>query len=97
MNSIVKKEQRNRALNTHWVRNAGAVFGAYPTNAPITRRSTVAGLALSAAPMALLAGADNANAQAKQTMPEKSLYKRLGGVFAIAAVVDHFSDGHSPR
>jgi hemoglobin len=24
--------------------------------------------------------------------PEKSLYDRLGGVFAIAAVVDHFSD-----
>lgn len=25
-------------------------------------------------------------------MPDKSLYDRLGGVFAIAAVVDHFSD-----
>ena len=25
-------------------------------------------------------------------MPEKSLYDRLGGIFAIAAVVDHFSD-----
>ncbi len=25
-------------------------------------------------------------------MPEESLYDRLGGVFAIAAVVDHFSD-----
>lgn len=25
-------------------------------------------------------------------MPEKSLYERVGGVFAIAAVVDHFSD-----
>ncbi len=25
-------------------------------------------------------------------MEEKSLYERLGGVFAIAAVVDHFSD-----
>jgi hemoglobin len=25
-------------------------------------------------------------------MQEKSLYERLGGVFAIAAVVDHFSD-----
>src|SRR6187551_3395880 len=24
--------------------------------------------------------------------PDKSLYERLGGVFAIAAVVDHFSD-----
>src|SRR4249919_3910395 len=58
----------------------------------ITRRSVAAGLALTAAPMAVLAAADNAYAQAKQTMPEKSLYERLGGVFAIAAVVDHFSD-----
>ena len=29
--------------------------------------------------------------QAAQTT-EKTLYERLGGVFAIAAVVDHFSD-----
>jgi hemoglobin len=55
----------------------------------ITRRSVVAGLALTAAPRAV---ADNAYSQAAQTMPEKSLYERLGGVFAIAAVVDHFSD-----
>ena len=55
----------------------------------ITRRSVVAGLALAAAPMAVVAQADNANAQAK---PEKTLYDRLGGVFAIAAVVNHFSD-----
>ena len=61
-------------------------------SASITRRILVAGLTLVAAPMALLAGANNAYAQAKQTMPEKSLYERLGGVFAIAAVVDHFSD-----
>jgi hemoglobin len=57
----------------------------------ITRRSAVVGLTLTAAPVAV-AGADNAYAQAKQTKPEKSLYERLGGVFAIAAVVDHFSD-----
>ena len=57
----------------------------------ITRRSMVAGLALSVSPITL-AGADKAYAQAKQTTPEKSLYERLGGVFAIAAVVDHFSD-----
>ncbi len=25
-------------------------------------------------------------------MPDQSLYERLGGVFAIAAVIDHFSD-----
>jgi hemoglobin len=46
----------------------------------------VAGLTLTAASVAVVAGADNAGAQ------EKSLYERLGGVFAIAAVVDHFSD-----
>ena len=54
----------------------------------VTRRSVVAGLALTA-PVAALVGAETANAQPK---PEKSLYERLGGVFAIAAVVDHFSD-----
>jgi hemoglobin len=55
----------------------------------ITRRSVVAGLALAAGPVAL---ATDAYAQAKKGAPEKSLYERLGGVFAIAAVVDHFSD-----
>ena len=64
---------------------------AQDTLTSITRRSLVAGLALSASPIAL-AGADNASAQTKQTTPEKNLYERLGGVFAIAAVVDHFSD-----
>jgi hemoglobin len=44
----------------------------------ISRRSVVAGLALTAAPVAVLAGANSAYAQAKQTMPEKSLYERLG-------------------
>jgi hemoglobin len=58
----------------------------------ITRRNVVAGLALAAAPVAAFAGANNAYAQVKQAVPEKSLYERLGGVFAIAAVVDHFSD-----
>jgi hemoglobin len=57
----------------------------------ISRRSVVAGLALTAAPVAL-AGNSQAYAQAQQTTPDKSLYDRLGGVFAIAAVVDHFSD-----
>jgi hemoglobin len=51
-------------------------------------RTILAGLALATACMGLLASADGAYAQAK----EKSLYERLGGVFAIAAVVDHFSD-----
>jgi hemoglobin len=62
------------------------------TVSTLTRRSAVAGLALTAAPMAVLAQADKARAQAQQTTAEKSLYERLGGVFAIAAVVDHFSD-----
>lgn len=56
-----------------------------------TRRIVVAGLAATAATTAVLA-ADNAHAQATQSTPEKSLYERLGGVFAIAAVVDYFSD-----
>ena len=56
----------------------------------ITRRSAVAALALAASPIAL-AGSDSAYAEADQTT-EKSLYERLGGVFAIAAVVDRFSD-----
>jgi hemoglobin len=65
----------------------------------VSRRIVVAGLALSAAPAGVLAGTDRVYAQAKQmapaakqATPEKSLYERLGGVFAIAAVVDHFSD-----
>src|SRR5471030_1169142 len=57
----------------------------------VTRRSVATGLALTAASVAVLADADLAYA-AKETVPEKSLYERLGGVFAIAAVVDHFSD-----
>src|SRR6185369_763713 len=69
---------------------------AHARSTSISRRGVVAGLALAAAPM-VLAGADNAYAQskeapAKETKPDKSLYERLGGVFAIAAVVDHFSD-----
>jgi len=52
----------------------------------ITRRGAVAGLTLVAASVAVSVGADRVAAQ------EKSLYERLGGVFAIAAVVDHFSD-----
>jgi hemoglobin len=57
-----------------------------------TRRTVVAVLSLIVAPVTVLTGADNAQAQEKKTMSDKSLYERLGGVFAIAAVVDHFSD-----
>ena len=59
---------------------------AMPKSTSITRRSAVAMLALAAAP-AILPRADYAYAQA-----DKSLYERLGGVFAVAALVDHFSD-----
>ncbi|MEP7213122.1 MAG: group 1 truncated hemoglobin [Acidobacteriota bacterium] len=47
-------------------------------------RSLVMAMALTAI---LIGGATQAKAQT-----EKSLYDRLGGVFAISAVVDHFSD-----
>jgi hemoglobin len=57
----------------------------------ISKRSVVTGLALTGGLMALT-GADNAYAQGQQATSDKSLYDRLGGVFAIAAVVDHFSD-----
>ena len=71
---------------------ANEVTTAQPVSSSITRRIVVAGLALTAAPMTVFGSVDNAHAQATQTTPEKSLYDRLGGVFAIAAVVDHFSD-----
>jgi hemoglobin len=68
------------------------------TTNSITRRRMVAGLAVAATPGGLT-GTNSAYAQADQkTKPEnqakseKSLYDRLGGVFAIAAVIDHFSD-----
>ena len=55
------------------------------TSMSITRRCVVA--ALAAAPVAALSRANYA-----QAATGKSLYERVGGVFAIAAVVDHFSD-----
>jgi hemoglobin len=56
---------------------------AVPTS--MTRREVVAGLALTV-PLAV------ALANCAEAQSGKSLYERLGGVFAIAAVVDHFSD-----
>jgi hypothetical protein len=53
-----------------------------------TGRSVVIGLLLA---LAAFLGTHDAHAKAKSA-PEKSLYERLGGIFAIAAVVDHFSD-----
>ena len=58
-------------------------------SAVVTRRDLVAGLAPAATVVAVLAAAESAHGQ---PAPEKSLYERLGGVFAIAAVIDHFSD-----
>ena len=56
------------------------------------RKAAAAGLALTAASAVLVAGAAKGRAQGTQGTAVKSLYERLGGVFAIAAVVDHFSD-----
>ena len=58
---------------------------------PLTRRSVVAGLAVAAAPVTLTR-TNKAYAQAQQSKADKTLYDRLGGIFAIALVVDHFSD-----
>ena len=63
-----------------------------PVRTSITRRRAAAGLALTAVPVTALAAANKAFAQTKPPTVEKSLYDRLGGAFAIAAVVDHFSD-----
>jgi hemoglobin len=62
------------------------------TRQSVLARWMLAGLMLTGLLVGALASMDNAYAQAKDTAPEKSLYERLGGVFAIAAVVNHFSD-----
>ena len=84
--------QSSHLASSRSVVRAKEVATSQTVSASITRRSVVAGLALAAAPASVLAAADDAHTQDKQTVPEKSLYERLGGVFAIAAVVDHFSD-----
>jgi hemoglobin len=63
-----------------------------PISPAPTRRSVAKGLAATAAATAVAAQVANAAAPAKPAAPAKSLYERLGGVFAIAAVIDHFSD-----
>ena len=55
----------------------------------LSRRDVVTGLTLTAASVAALAAAGRAGVALAQ---DKSLYERLGGIFALAAVVDHFSD-----
>jgi hemoglobin len=84
--------QSSHSASSHSVVRAKEAAKPQTVSTSLTRRNVVAGLALAAAPVTVLAAADNAHAQDKQTLPEKSLYERLGGVFAIAAVVDHFSD-----
>lgn len=57
-----------------------------------SRRQSLQGLALVGATASLGAPALTHRVAAAAEKNEKSLYDRLGGVFAIAAVVDHFSD-----
>ena len=79
--------QSSHSASTRSVIRAKEVAKSQTVSTSITRRSVVAGLAMTAAPITVLTAAGNARAQDKQTLPEKSLYERLGGVFAIAAVV----------
>ena len=51
----------------------------------------IKGIAMVPAALLLVSAFVTSSAQAAP-QAEKSLYERLGGVFAIAAVVDHFSD-----
>lgn len=60
-----------------------------PVDSPSATRRTVVEGAGAVAATAALAGTQGACAT---TQAEASLYDRLGGVFSIAAVVDHFSD-----
>ena len=57
-----------------------------------SRRQSLQGLALVGAGASLGAPVVSHRVAAAAEKSEKSLYERLGGVFAIAAVVDHFSD-----
>ena len=55
--------------------------------------SLLVALSLAAAPVAFAQDREGAKAKAHETkVAKQSLYERLGGVFAIAAVVNHFSD-----
>lgn len=56
------------------------------SRALVTRRTVMEGAGLLVAATITTAG------EAAAAEPEPPLYERLGGVFAIAAVVDHFSD-----
>ncbi|MGN6486668.1 MAG: group I truncated hemoglobin [Devosia sp.] len=60
------------------------------TKPEISRRGLVAGFALSTAALAVFGAGERASAA--DLGADASLYERLGGIFAIAAVVDYFSD-----
>jgi hemoglobin len=64
-----------------------------PTEPGLTRRVALAGAAaLVGAGIVGVTGADAQSDDATATAEEPSLYDRLGGIFAIAAVVNRFSD-----
>ena len=64
-----------------------------PAEPGLTRRVALAGAAgLVGAGIVGVAGAHAQSDDATATAEEPSLYDRLGGIFAIAAVVDRFSD-----
>ncbi len=64
-----------------------------PAEPGLTRRVALAGAAgLVGAGIVGAAGADAQSDDATAAAEEPSLYDRLGGIFAIAAVVDRFSD-----
>jgi hemoglobin len=93
----LRKKFRNvfsRAASDEWLNSMEAVVSESPkTNeTSATRRTVVEGASagLLAASMTGVAGC--ATAAADQEGAAGSLYQRLGGVFPIAAVVDHFSD-----
>jgi hemoglobin len=77
--------------------NGGTAMESKPT---IDRRRTLKGMAAVGASAALAAGGQAAPLAAAQEegtpegagSAEPSLYERVGGIFAIAAVVDRFSD-----
>ncbi len=62
----------------------------------IDRRRTLKGIAAVGAGAALATGGPSTPVGARKNKPKEkkkpSLYERLGGIFAIAAVVDRFSD-----
>src|SRR3712207_8984515 len=70
-----------------------APSSAAPAEAGLTRRVALAGAAgLVGVGIVGTAGVDARQEDATAMAEEPSLYERLGGIFAISAVVDHFSD-----